>query len=181
MTKKKKSKSKPTIKLSKKQRLQLKTYGLPLLVGLLCLNVGIVGTRLFEARQNPRNIVWAADATVNVPSSLRNYLKDKDVCHNYRGVNTPTGVGLWGVFQVSQNKFAKIAYGCSWSLSTYVLAVHEKSGWKLLEPAEYFAPFNGSSSTGAIPHCSVLEQYKIDKIIEPFCISPDGSARPNEI
>lgn len=181
MATKKKSKIKFKIKLSKKRRLQLKTYGVPLLTGLLCLNIGIVGTRLFEARQNPRNIVWAADETVQIPSSLREYLEQKNVCQNYRGSTTATGVGLWGVFQVSQDKFAKIAYGCSWSLSTYILAVHENSGWKLLEPAEYFAPFKGSASTGAIPHCSVLQKYKIDKVIEPFCIAADGSARPNEI
>lgn len=176
-----KKKSKLKIKLTKKQRLQLKTYGVPVLVGLLCLNIGIIGTRMFEARQTPRNIVWAADETVYLPTSLRKYLSGKQECQNYRGADTPTGVGLWSVFQVSEGKFAKIAYGCSWSLTTYVMAVQEKSGWKLLAPSEYFAPFKDSSATGAIPLCNVLEQYKINKAIEPFCIAHDGSARPNPL
>lgn len=176
-----KKKSKFKVRLNKKQRLQLKTIGIPLLIGLVCLNIGIVGTRFFESRQVPGNIVWAADESVTVPGDLKRFLETKNDCKNYRGTDTPTGVGLWGVYQVSQGKFAKIAYGCSWSLSSYVMAVKEQKGWKLLMPTQYFAPFQGSTSTGAIPLCVVIDQYKIDKSIEPFCITTEGTARANTI
>lgn len=179
MAKKKKSKLK--LKLSKKQRAQLKMIGIPVLVGLVCLNVGIAGTRFFEARRVPGNIVWAADETVAVPKDLRRFLQSQDDCKSYRGSGTPTGVGLWGVYQVSKAKFAKIAYGCSWNLSSYIMAVKEDSGWKLLPPTTYFAPFQGSTTTGALPLCSAIDQYKIDKSIEPFCVATDGSARANTL
>lgn len=178
MARKKKSRFKA--QFNKKQRKQIKSVGLPILIGLLCLNIGIVGTRFFEARRVPANIVWAADKTVKVPGDLRSFLDSRDDCQSYRGTGSPAGVGLWGVYQVSKGKFAKIAYGCSWSLSSYIMAVKEKSGWKLLPPTEYFAPFQGSTATGALPQCAMVDQYKIDKSIEPFCITTDGSARANQ-
>jgi hypothetical protein len=177
----KKKKLKFGVKLNKARRKRLKAVALPVIVGLLCLNIGIIGTRFLESRKVPGNIVWAADDTVVVPRDLRKFLGSQDDCKNYRGTDSPTGVGLWGVYQVSRGKFAKIAYGCSWSLSSYIMAVKEDSGWTLLQPTEYFAPFQGSSATGALPLCDMVEKYKINSSIEPFCIAADGTARANQL
>lgn len=179
MAKKKKSNFVP--KLTKKQKVRLRRVGLPVAVGLICLNIGIVGARYLEGHTQPANLVWAADATVQVPGSLKSLLYEQDGCNEYRGADSPKGVGLWGVYQVSKARFAKIAYGCSWGLSNYVMAVNHEGDWKLLPPAEYFAPFQDSRALGAVPFCRHIDQYRIDKSIEPFCIETDGSARPNTI
>ncbi len=176
-----KKKNRLKLKLSKKQRKQLIHYGKPVLAGFLGLLIGIGATNLLASRRAPSNLVWAADSTVKVPKDLRAFLVAKNDCKAYRGAGSPTGVGLWGVYQVSKNQYAKIAYGCSWNLSSYVMAVKQKGSWQLIKPTEYFAPFkNGvDPSKGALPFCAVLEKYKIPKDIEPFCVKADGAAQSN--
>lgn len=171
------------VKLTKKQQKQLKTLLIPFGIGLVSLLIGIAGTSLFYNRKVPDNLVWAADSSVKLPKDLRKFLEKQNDCREYRGSGTPTGVGLWGVYQVSQGKYAKIAYGCSWSLSSYIMAVKQKGGWELLRPTQYFAPFKDgvNPAQGALPYCAMLEKYKIPNDIESFCIKGDGSAQSNQI
>lgn len=171
------------VKLNKKQQKQLKKLLIPLGIGLVSLLMGIAGTSLFYNRRAPHNLVWAADSSVKLPKDLRKFLENKNDCREYRGSGTPTGVGLWGVYQASQDKYAKIAYGCSWSLSSYVMAVKQKTGWELLQPTQYFAPFKDgvNPAQGALPYCDMLEKYKIPSEIESFCIKRDGSAQSNPV
>lgn len=131
----------------------------------------------------PRNLVWAADKDVKIPDGLTEYLYDLEDCKGYRGTNTAPGVGLWGVYESSKNKFAKISYGCSTHLSIYIMAVKDKDNWKLLQPTEYFAARTSGSGpvSSYLPNCSMIDTYQIDKSIEPFCIEPGGSPRENSI
>lgn len=170
-------------KLSKRQRKEFRKLVPYFLVGLLGIIIGIAVVSAPFGNKNPENLVWAADHTVKIPKDLRNYLQSKDDCKEYRGTGSPTGVGLWGVYQVSRNQYAKISYGCSNSLSNYIMAVKMDGKWRLLQPTEYFAPFNDAADkrVGAIPHCAVVEKYKIPSEIESFCIKPDGSAQANEL
>jgi hypothetical protein len=126
-------------------------------------------------------LVWASEHTVTLPKDLRTFLEQQDACRDYRGPNTPTGIGLWGVYQTHNNHFAKIAYGCSWSLTSYVMAVKDGKQWKLIPPKEYFAPFSdgANQSQGALPLCSELDMYNIPAAIESFCIKADGTAQAN--
>lgn len=114
-----------------------------------------------------------------MPNDLRNHLLKQQACKDYLGANTQTGVGLWGVYQVSGGKFAKISYGCSINLTNYIMAVKQNGAWKLLPPGEYFSPFANTQSTGVLPLCSQLELYKIDKTVESFCIDAAGAAKTN--
>ncbi len=176
MAKKKKS------RISKQQRKRVAKYAQPALAGFLGIIIGVTATTFLAGIQSPANLVWAADKTVKIPKDLREFLSTKDECKTYRGAELPGGVGLWGVYQVSKNSYAKIAYGCSWNLSNYIMAVKNTQGWQLLQPVDYFAPFKeGVDPTkGALPFCAVVDQYKIPKNIEPFCINPDGTAKANE-
>ncbi len=173
---------KKKLKLSKNQRKQLFAVGIPVLVGLFGLLIGITGTRLLSGRRAPKNLVWAADKTIKIPKDLRTLLLSQDQCKGYNGTDTPTGVGLWGVYQVSKASYAKIAYGCSWNLSSYIMAIKQNGQWQLIKPKDYFSPFqDGVDPTkGALPYCAVVDKYKIPKDIEPFCIQADGSAKANE-
>jgi len=170
-------------KLKKAQRKKLASIALPVLVGLFGLVVGIAGTRLLSGRTTPANLVWPAEKTVKIPKDLRKFLEKQNSCEHYRGTDSPSGVGLWGVYQVSRGQYAKIAYGCSWNLSSYIMAVKQKGMWQLVPPAQYFAPFKDGvdPSKGALPFCATVATYKIPGDIEPFCIQPDGSAKPNEL
>lgn len=178
-----KNRFKLRLTLSKKQQKRLKKILPPIGIGLLGFFTGIVGTVIISSRHTPANLVWAADANVKMPKDLRTFLENRNDCHEYRGAGSPTGVGLWGVYQVSRDRYAKIAYGCSWHLSSYIMAVRQKHDWQLLRPAEYFAPFKDgiNPSQGALPYCSVIERYKIPDEIESFCITNDGSAQSNSI
>lgn len=169
------------LKLSKKHKKQLQKYLIPAIFGIGALLIGIFGTRIYINNSRPKNIVWAADKSIKIPLSLRKYLHSRDDCKDYKGKGTYSGVGLWGVFQVSGDKFAKVAYGCSWNLKNYVMIVREKNKWEILSPDEYFAPYKGSSSSGALPYCSQIVKFKINNEIEPFCIDENDNAKTNEI
>lgn len=175
----KKKQAKLRIKLNKRQKARARAIGLPIVIGLVCFAVGVLGTKLVVASSRPANIVWAADKTVNVPGDLRTFLLDQDTCKDYLGTNTQRGVGLWGVYQVSQGRFAKISYGCSLTLTNYVMAIKQKGAWSLIPPTEYFSPFANTQTTGALPLCSQLEKYKIDKTVESFCVDAAGTAKAN--
>lgn len=176
MTRKKK------LRISTSRRRQLRRFKKPLLIALVGFVLGVGAVKLWQNLESPSNLVWAADSSVHIPGDLKRFLLDYDNdCEAYRGSDSPDGIGLWGVYQVSKGQYAKIAYGCSWALSNYIMAVKHDGSWRLIQPAEYFAPFkNGVDPTqGALPFCSVVGQYKIPGEIEPFCILPDGSAHAN--
>jgi hypothetical protein len=171
-------------KLSKRQRQKLLNIVIPMLVVLASLLIGSAITLILKNTERPSNLVWAADNTVQLPGDLTRFLRQQKHCEQYRGTGSPTGVGLWGVYQVTHDKYAKIAYGCSWSLSTYIMAVKQGKTWRLIEPTEYFAPFKDGANAeekGALPYCVQLEKYRIPKDTESFCISTDGSAKSNEL
>lgn len=171
-------KSKYKISRAKQKNLtNLSRYLIPGVIGLV---IGLSITTI-TATKSPSNIVWAADKTVVLPNDLRNFLLTRNDCREYRGTGSPKGVGLWGVYQVHNAKFAKIAYGCSNNLENYIMAVKTDKKWQLLQPTEYFAPFSDATEgrLGAVPYCSVVEKYKIPKDIESFCIKTDGTAQAN--
>jgi hypothetical protein len=172
---------KRNLKLTKKQKKRFQSLVRPIVIGFGGFIFGIVLMILLQSDSAPQNIVWAADDSVKVPGDLRAYLESRDDCKEYKGTGTPTGVGLWGVYQVADNRFAKIAYGCSWGLSSYIMAVKQKTGWELLKPTEYFAPFKDgiNPAQGALPYCAMLEKHKIPSHIESFCITADGTAQSN--
>lgn len=174
---------KKKFKLSKKQRKQVLALGIPVLAGIAGLIIGISAITLISYQLKPSNLVWAADKTVSVPKGLKTFLENKDNCNEYRGKGTPDGIGLWGVYQTSKGQFAKIAYGCSWNLDSYIMAVKYKGSWQLLPPIGYFAPFKDGvdPAKGALPLCEVIKKYGIPKDIESFCIASDGSAKLNDI
>ncbi len=169
------------LKLSKKDRKKLASIAIPLSAGLFGLMIGVVSTKYLINRQNPTNLIWSADNSVKIPRDLSKFLATKKDCKAFRGPNSPDGIGLWGVYQVSKDQFAKIAYGCSWNLSSYIMAVEQNGKWELIKPTDYFAPFkNGvDQSQGALPNCSIVEKYNIPSDIEPFCINSDGSVLSN--
>ncbi len=183
MIDKAKTMAKKHIKISRKQRQKIRKISLPLLLVLIGLLAGTVTTLIIVHSSKPaQNIVWAADSTVKVPGGLRNFLETQRGCEHYKGSDSPAGIGLWGVYQVSHDKFAKIAYGCSWSVSPYIMAVLQNNQWQLLKPTDYFAPFQGSidQRQGALPYCAILQKYKVPKDIESFCITADNTAIAND-
>lgn len=142
----------------------------PVLLILLSLLAGWL-IRDAQAIKPKANLVWPIDNMVNVPKDLEKYLLKQDACKEYRGTGSPKGVGLWAVMQVEQSKFAKIAYGCSDSLTAYIMAVKDKSGWTLLPPVEYFA---NSAGLDVVPKCEVVDKYAVPAKIESFCIDVSG-------
>ncbi len=175
--------AKKKYKITKRHKQKLRQIGLPLSALLLGLLIGILVPKVLSKNNTPGNLVWAADNTVKVPGDLTAFLESQNSCQHYRGSDSPTGIGLWGVYQVSQKKFAKIAYGCSWGLDPYIMAVKQNNSWQLLQPADYFAPFKESPDgrRGALPLCTVVQKYKIPKDIESFCIQVDGSAKSSDL
>lgn len=174
---------KKQFKLSRSSRKKIAKFGPYVACGLAGLILGAAAVSGWAASKNQSNLVWAADNTVKIPTGLQKYLQSQDDCKEYRGTGSPTGIGLWGVYQVSRERFAKISYGCSGSLTNYIMAVKISNQWQLLPPTEYFAPFNDATDrgVGAIPHCHMVEKYKIPSDIESFCIKSDGSAQPNNL
>ncbi len=165
-------------RLSKNQLHVLKTYLLPVILVLIGLLIGVCLQSYRQHRQSPKNLVWAIDSSVQVPDDLRKFLLTQDNCKNYRGQDAPSGVGLWGVIQVT-DRFAKISYGCSWTLTNYILAYKQNSAWHLISAEEYFGAAHVSGI--AIPACKVLTTYKIPQAIEPFCINTKGKAETNKL
>lgn len=156
-------------KLVKKHKKAIRKIGLPLILGLLIFGLGMLTQKIYMSNQKPTNLVWAIDNTVQVPSDLRKFLGRQDNCRQYRGSGSPTGVGLWSVIQVAQGRYAKISYGCSFSLSGYIMAVKPAKTWMLLPPSSYF-----SSTSSGVANCEQVTKYKIPPTIESFCVNNSG-------
>ena len=175
--------SKKATNFLKKHKKPLLKFGLPIGLVLFGLIAGYLGTGWVASISQPKNLVWAAEAQVKVPGDLKSYLQKRNDCKDYRGVGTPTGVGLWGVYQVEKGQFAKIAYGCSWTLTSYIMAAKQNNKWFLIPPTEYFAASDPSAARGSsnLPKCTELTKYKINKTIEPFCIDAANQPQPNSL
>lgn len=172
-------------RFNKKQRQQLTKYlvrfGIPVFGLVVGLGIGVVWVNIITSRRVPQNLVWAADNTVKVPKDLQKFLLKQNDCRSYKGAGSPTGVGVWGVYQVAQDKFAKISYGCSINLNLYIMAVKQSGHWALIQPTEYFANVDTLSGNGYLPKCEVLAKYKITKNVESFCVQADGVGRANDL
>lgn len=177
-------KKKPKLKQKKQAIRKLKTSNRVLIIAILLvlaigILVGMATATLYMDKKpyntHPKNVVIAADHTISVPENLVKFLQRQDDCKNYRGNNSSVGVGIYSVYQVSHSKFAKLSYGCSTSLSSYVMAVKNNNQWHFIPVADYF------TVNGFLPKCIEVEKYQIDKSIEPFCIKENGMARDNGI
>lgn len=169
---------KKKFRITKNQRTQLVAS----CVVVMSLTLGFIAghfiNKLSTARQ-PKNLVWASESGLKVPPDLNSFLLGQKPCHNSGPGQTTIGVGLWAVYAVSHNEFAKVAYGCLVTLTSYVVAIKLNNSWQLILPAEYFAPFKDTDGqrSGALPFCTVLQKYKIPKDIESFCVASDGTAK----
>ncbi len=121
---------------------------------------------------HPKSLVWAASRDVKVPSDLISFLENSPNCLDSDGKPKTDGVNLWSVIKVSQNRFAKLAYGCSYDLTFYKVAVKQAGKWELIDTKSYFA-------NAFLPKCSAIDTYKIDRAIEPFCLEETGNSREN--
>lgn len=142
----------------------------PAILLVVGVAAGFLLAKVQPPNLRPDNLVWAGNSEVKVPGDLAEFLTVQDQCLG----SDKDGVGLWSVYQVSQDKFAKVAYGCGVGLTRYVMAVKPDRKWQLLNPNEYFG-------ANLIPKCALIDQYKIDKSIEPFCLEADGSPRQNTL
>lgn len=165
---------KNTQKLLRKHRKALIRYGVPVVLVLIAFYSGAAYTRYRIAHTQPKNIVWAIDATVPVPDSLKSVLMKRTDCTSYRGNNAPVGVGLWSVTQLEQQRYAKLTYGCSWSLSDHTVAVEQSGKWTVLKPGDYYADPNQG-----VPLCTAVVQYKIPPTLEGFCANDSGKLTKN--
>lgn len=161
-------------KTYKKYRKLLRRVGIPVVVLLVTFLIGMQVQALKINKLQPDNLVWSIDETVIIPADLKKMLLELDDCKSYRGTDSPKGVGLWGVMQVEQEMFAKIAYGCSWELTSYILAVKIDKNWLLLKPVDYFA-----DTAQGVPSCKVVADYKIPPTIESFCSNDKGELMRN--
>lgn len=123
---------------------------------------------------HPKTLVWAASNDVSVPVELISFLEKTPSCIDTDGKPKADGVNLWSVVKVSQNKYAKLAYGCSYDLNFYKVAVKQAGGWQILDNSTYLA-------NNFLPYCEAIEAYKIDKTIEPFCLDAAGLSKENNV
>jgi len=158
----------------KKYRKQLLRYGLPAILVVLAFFAGMARRQYVYEHTQPDNLVWAVDSTVTVPDSLKVMLRERADCAQYRGADAPKGVGLWAVTQVEDNAYAKLSYGCSWSLSSHAVAVKDGRGWQIIAPEKYF-----SDTTQGVPLCTAVIAYRIPATIDGFCSNDVGKLTKN--
>ena len=166
--------SKKLQKYYKKHRKFIKRFVVPFIAAILLFGLGMLTQNIRQERSHPSNIVWGVDQTVKVPSDLRKMLMERDDCKDYRGGNSPKGVGLWAVTQIEQNKFAKLSHGCSWSVSNQALAIKQKNTWELIPAIEYFF-----DTTQGVPACTAVVKYKVPINLEGFCLNDAGKLTKN--
>ena len=126
----------------------------------------------------PKNVeVWAVDTSVKMPVGLKAYLESHDTndCKSYKGTGTPTGVSLFALEKSVDDKYAKMAYGCSDDLrfNTTIVAVKQNDKWVLVQPTQYY------SGNGDLPLCSAISKYSISKDAEPQCVDTKGAIQEN--
>lgn len=158
----------------KKHRRQFIQFGIPILLVICAFFAGTARQQYVYEHTQPDNLVWAIDAGVVMPDSLKTMLKQRTDCEAYRGADAPRGVGLWAVTQIEHDAFAKLSYGCSWSLSNHAIAIKSGGSWQLIPPEKYF-----SDTTQGIPLCTAVVAYKIPPTIDGFCSNDAGKLTKN--
>ena len=161
-------------KLLRKHHKTISKFGLPLLLVVLAFIGGAQYHAYKAVHTQPQNIVWAIDNSLTVPDDLRSLLMEKNECQSYRGNNAPKGVGLWAITQLEQGSYAKLAYGCSWSLSDHGVAVKQAGKWVVLSSSQYYADPNQG-----VPLCSAVVAYTIPVQLEGFCQNDAGKVTKN--
>ncbi|HEX5797684.1 MAG TPA: hypothetical protein VFX86_04835 [Candidatus Saccharimonadales bacterium] len=124
--------------------------------------------------------VWAADNSVKVPQDLKSHLikSSKDDCNEYAGDGSPNGAVLFAVTKV-EDDFAKMTYGCaSYLTDMEIVAIKRDGSWSLIQPADYYQT-KPNYDGPALPTCSALEKYKINKDLEPECLDSKFEIRQN--
>ncbi|MBW3569272.1 hypothetical protein KY385_04040 [Candidatus Parcubacteria bacterium] len=170
---------------------KLDNKGFGIVEGLLILVIvgliGGVGFYVWNSKQkvdlSPENIVFAADDSVVVPGDLLSFLQNdtKDDCNDYQGTNSLQGVSLVSIYQVVQEKYAKVAIGCSTNLDKGFPVIKSSDGWKLLSGAEYYVSYDDGELTGentTLPRCSIIDKYQIPREFESNCLDDKGEERP---
>jgi hypothetical protein len=125
--------------------------------------------------RQPVNLIWTVDSSVYIPDDLRVFLNSQPACDNQLNPGIK-GVRLWGVMQVYVGSYAKIAYGCSSELKSYIVASKQSGQWQLHQPENYFSEMG----EGALPLCASVQRFNIPGEVEPFCINK-GKAQANTL
>lgn len=135
-----------------------------LLVGI---GVGYSVKTMWPKNYSPSAVVIVADDTVEAPRSLLAFLEDraKSDCEGYRGTDSEKGVSIYSVYQVVQDKYARVAMGCSTNLVEGATAIKTDDEWKLFSGASYYV--------SDLPRCSIIDEYRISKEFEPTCVEDD--------
>jgi hypothetical protein len=158
----------------KKHRKLLIKYGIPSVLVLVAFLAGSIRQQYVYEHTQPDNLVWAVDSSVVVPEKLKTMLKQRSDCVGYRGQDAPKGVGLWAVTQVEKDAFAKLSYGCSWSLSSHAVAAKKGQTWQIIAPETYF-----SDTTQGVPLCTAVIEHKVPPTIDGFCSNDAGKLTKN--
>lgn len=181
MKKPAKTKKKPKM-ITRKQSRYIITLALLFIIGAIA---GLaISLRLRNRDQTV--LVWRADKEVRVPDGLVSYLEKnhKNDCHDYKGTGSVAGVALFSVYETSQNRLAKMTYGCGNNLtygnSGYIVAYKEDGKWNLTRPTHYFVPPKDAAKVvgqpAAFPECYFLSQHNIPASFESFCVNSAGNA-----
>jgi hypothetical protein len=134
--------------------------------------------------RSPEGIVLVADDTVKAPKDLIKFLeKDtRDDCKDYKGTNTVQGVSLVSIYQVVQDKYAKVAIGCSVNLGDGFPVIKTQTGWDLISGAAYYVAYLDDQAqpgeSTIYPRCSIIDKHKVSKEFEPLCLEDHGETTP---
>ena len=152
------------------------------IVAVVILGVGLSLQCFGRSSVHPKVLVWAATTDVEVPKSLSKYLQTRtEDCTGYYGDNTAPGVPLFAIESVVGGKYAKVAIGCSTSLSSGFPVILTSSGWGLLSGAEYYVSAEddpAKNEPAFLPRCSVVDKYGLPRTFEPSCYEDNAEENP---
>jgi len=78
-------------------------------------------------------------------------------------INDHKTLAVFKVIKVVQNKYAKLAYGCTDApLDAYMIAINTKNGWESTSPTNQF-------TDSGTPSCALVNYFNITKTLEPKC------------
>jgi hypothetical protein len=178
-------------KENKQQRMAKKKQNINKTLVLVAVVSALVGAaalwaicKSYPKDHSPEGIVLVADDTVKAPKDLIKFLeKDtRDDCKDYKGTNTVQGVSLVSIYQVVQDKYARVAIGCSVNLDDGFPVIKTQTGWDLISGAAYYVAYTPSRDepreSTIYPRCSIIDKHKISKQFEPFCLEDHGEETP---